>query len=446
MANAVDIEGSSDHPMLTRFPGSIIVGYDQRYHDQGWLPDGSESGRWVAGLLTWIVYDVPDGHSSLEIYRNYENALIEGGFSIGYNCKKEHCGRKFVEDLLEATGRMVGNGERWLPGTERHLSAEKAEDSGRHIWANLTAYERNREGDIRVRLEIIEENLPRGLAGLPSERLAGNSLKYDEVVLPTGGAIKYKLPNVLELEGSVDWSVAKYPSPASAYELFASTRKTLREQEYTVDFQCHLNGCGKYFARELIKLNNHPLPRGEKWSRDSVHYLLARKTTPAGLSYVSAAAYMHPEGYAKLRRIEVATTDMEFNLISVTGESLADELEASGKVAVYGLYFDTDSADLKPESDQTLGEIAAMLHQRPDITLYVDGHTDSEGEDTYNQDLSARRAQAVVSWLIAKGVAGARLQSRGFGEAQPVADNETEEGRTWNRRVELVARQAPSAP
>ncbi len=123
-----------------------------------------------------------------------------------------------------------------------------------------------------------------------------------------------------------------------------------------------------------------------------MHYLLARKATPAGLSYVSAAAYRHPDGYAKLRRVEVATTDMEFNLSSVTGESLADELEASGRVAVYGIYCDTDSADLKPESDQTLGEIATMLNRRPDIMLYVDGHTDAEGENSYNQALSARRA------------------------------------------------------
>jgi OOP family OmpA-OmpF porin len=70
----------------------------------------------------------------------------------------------------------------------------------------------------------------------------------------------------------------------------------------------------------------------------------------------------------------------------------------------------------------------------------VDGHTDSEGEDAYNLDLSTRRGRAVVAWLVGKGIAEHRLEARGFGEAEPVADNATEEGRAWNRRVELVAR------
>ena len=90
------------------------------------LPDGADHGKWVEGLLTWIVYDGPQGHSTLEIYKNYENALVKGGFEIGFTCKKKDCGRDFIEDLLDATGRMVGNGERWMPGSERHLGATNA--------------------------------------------------------------------------------------------------------------------------------------------------------------------------------------------------------------------------------------------------------------------------------------------------------------------------------
>ena len=119
-ASGEDLDGSSDHPMLTRFPGAEIADYDQRRHDMGWLPGVTENGEWVAGLLTWIVYNGPTGHSTLEIYKNYEKALLDGDFKVHYACKKKDCGRDFIENLLEATSRMVGNGERWVPGTERH--------------------------------------------------------------------------------------------------------------------------------------------------------------------------------------------------------------------------------------------------------------------------------------------------------------------------------------
>lgn len=438
--HGADVEGSSDHPMLTRFPGAEIADYDQRYHDLGWIPAGEDQGQWVAGHLTWIVYNGPQGHSTLEIYRNYENALAQGGFEISFSCNKDDCGRHFIRDLLDATGRMVGGSERWMPGSERHLSAAKSNDDDRQTWINLTAYERDAEGAVRIRLEIIEANSPRPLEELGGEFLAGNSINYDEASLAAGPAERNEITNVIDLEGRIDWRVVKYPVPASAYEAFSSTRNWLRQQGYTIDFQCHFADCGGNFVRELLDLNDHPLPGGESWSRESAHYLVARKSGAEGMAYVSAAGYAHPDGYAKLRRLEVETTELEFNLISVTGETMADELDASGKVAVYGIYFDTDSATLKSESDQTLEEIARLLRLRPEFTLYVDGHTDSEGEDAYNLDLSTRRAQAVVAWLIGKGIAENRLEARGFGEAEPVADNATEQGRAWNRRVELVAR------
>ncbi len=94
------------------------------------------------------------------------------------------------------------------------------------------------------------------------------------------------------------------------------------------------------------------------------------------------------------------------------------------------------------ESDATLQEIASLLTLRPELSLFVDGHTDSEGADDYNMNLSEGRAQAVVDALVEKfDVAPGRLEARGLGESQPVADNGSEQGRAWNRRVELVAKE-----
>lgn len=106
---------------------------------------------------------------------------------------------------------------------------------------------------------------------------------------------------------------------------------------------------------------------------------------------------------------------------------------------LYGIYFDTGKADLKPESRPTLDEIAKLLQADQGLRLYVVGHTDSVGGFDYDMDLSRRRAQAVAQEFAgAYGVSRDRLRSAGVGFLAPVATNENEEGRALNRRVELV--------
>jgi len=103
------------------------------------------------------------------------------------------------------------------------------------------------------------------------------------------------------------------------------------------------------------------------------------------------------------------------------------------------VYFDTAKADVKPESDAALSEIAQLLKRDPKLKLYVVGHTDNQGTFESNLDLSTRRANAVVQVLTSKhGVAAARLRPHGDGATAPVASNDSEEGRAKNRRVELV--------
>jgi OOP family OmpA-OmpF porin len=111
----------------------------------------------------------------------------------------------------------------------------------------------------------------------------------------------------------------------------------------------------------------------------------------------------------------------------------------SGKVAVYGLYFDTDKDAVKSESQPTLAEIAKLLTSEPTLHLHIVGHTDNQGKSDYNLDLSRRRAASVVAELTSKyGIAATRLDAFGCGMYSPVASNEAEEGRARNRRVELV--------
>ena len=111
-----------------------------------------------------------------------------------------------------------------------------------------------------------------------------------------------------------------------------------------------------------------------------------------------------------------------------------DRIEIQEKIQ-----FAFDKAEILSVSDGLLSEVAAAIKAHPEIKkLGIHGHTDSEGEAAYNQSLSQRRAEAVKAWLAAHGVEAQRLESKGFGESKPIADNASPEGREKNRRVEFL--------
>ena len=119
--------------------------------------------------------------------------------------------------------------------------------------------------------------------------------------------------------------------------------------------------------------------------------------------------------------------------------AMASDINATGHVAVYGIYFDSGKATVKPESAQAIGEIAKLLKTQPALKLFVVGHTDNQGTVDGNIRLSQDRAEAVQKALTTEhGIAAARLRAYGCGQFAPVASNDGEEGRAKNRRVELV--------
>ncbi|MDZ7594823.1 MAG: OmpA family protein [Thiobacillus sp.] len=117
---------------------------------------------------------------------------------------------------------------------------------------------------------------------------------------------------------------------------------------------------------------------------------------------------------------------------------VAPEPAAPQKLVLEGVNFDFDKATLRQEDASELDKNVEALKAWGDVNIEVAGHTDSMGSDAYNMRLSKQRAEAVRNFLISRGVAADRLTAKGYGEAQPVADNATEEGRFKNRRVELV--------
>ncbi|MGB9042173.1 MAG: OmpA family protein [Pseudolabrys sp.] len=124
------------------------------------------------------------------------------------------------------------------------------------------------------------------------------------------------------------------------------------------------------------------------------------------------------------------------------GASMQSAMEQSlstlRKYDLYGIHFGFDKATMRPESAALIKDIALTLTHNPTWTLQINGHTDSIGDQAYNQKLSAARAKAVADALIKRGIAARRLQTAGLGSTQPKGDNSTLQGRALNRRVELV--------
>jgi OOP family OmpA-OmpF porin len=120
-----------------------------------------------------------------------------------------------------------------------------------------------------------------------------------------------------------------------------------------------------------------------------------------------------------------------------TAANIGDELEKGGRAVLYGIHFDSNSAVPLPESEATLRQLLALLREKPDLGLIVEGHTDSQNTEEFNQKLSENRARAVASWFVKNGITASRLRPVGYDELRPVADNRTAEGRALNRRVEV---------
>ena len=153
---------------------------------------------------------------------------------------------------------------------------------------------------------------------------------------------------------------------------------------------------------------------------------------PAGRNYgiaVKKEGYLfHSENFdiPATAAFQEVTKDVELKNVAV-----------GSKIILKNIFFDFDKATLRPESTNELERLTKLLQDVPTLKIEIGGHTDSKGADDYNKKLSDNRAKAVVTYLIGKGIAADRLTSAGYGEEQPIATNDTDEGRQMNRRTEF---------
>ena len=190
---------------------------------------------------------------------------------------------------------------------------------------------------------------------------------------------------------------------------------------------------GSPLAGVLVSASNVRQALTDAEGRFTLEQVPAGLVVPTG----SKAGYTPDSEPADLVSGATVTVELALSPIASDSGSLAERLGRERKVDLYGIYFDTAKAELRPESGDTLQQVLGVLREDPALRLVVAGHTDGAGDAAYNQALSERRAASVVAWLTREGIDGKRLQSEGLGESRPVADNATEAGRALNRRVEV---------
>jgi OmpA-OmpF porin, OOP family len=312
-----DVKGGTDHPLVSRFAGSQMVGYQQLEFDAGrfFLPNkasGYDPAKEIdmekpvvtEGKVTRLIYVAPAGKTALEVHRNFEQALKAAGLKV----------------LTSVDGRNAW----WNPG--------------QHLRANFA--------DVGFQSPFASDISP-----------------FDREGLYVYGTLS---------RGGVDVSVSVLTGPVS---LFA---------------------------------------RG--------HYKTDEKTAQAAV----AIQIVEPKA-------------MTTGQVTVSADAIGKGLDADGRIALYGIYFDTGKADIKPESRAQLDQMAAILKARPALRVHIVGHTDNVGSLDANLALSLKRAEAVVAALVnTHRVDAKRLSARGVASLSPVTGNRTEAGRALNRRVEMV--------
>lgn len=316
-----NVPGGLDHPLIQRFTGSVLVGYQSQAWGQAEVPLSAQEVRdsgprhlkdlqSVEGKVTRLVYLSPQGKAPLEVFRNYEQALVAAGLTRKFNCDK-NCSNLYFA---------------WRAGAD---------------------------------LKDLSQSLKWTSGGIPSASSASSSYAVVDPLSADGRMLVGTLPN----GSGAPVSVLVYTSTA------------------------------------------------------------VNDDTRAAATYIQI----------------VEPKAMQTGQVTVNAKALGDGLLAKGRIALYGLYFDTGKADVKPESRPQLVEMANLLKAQPGLKVYIVGHTDNQGQADSNMGLSLQRAQAVMAELTSTyKIDGKRLQARGVGSLAPLAANTSDEGRAQNRRVELV--------
>ncbi|WP_028100430.1 OmpA family protein [Pseudoduganella violaceinigra] len=259
-------------------------------------------------------------------------------------------------------------------------------------------------------------------------------------------------PALHKVEGKVANRFYWGPKGRSALEVFRNYQQALTGAGFKILYSCETDQCEKAKVQNLVQ----ELPREANWksfdphvssifnsaNQPRFHWVTAARPGPGGNTYVTVGLSDHSD-YQRVRQfvqiIEPAV--LEGGKVTVDTRAIQEGLQRDGKIALYGVTFDTNQAVIREQSAEQLAQMAKALQSQPKMKVFIVGHTDDQGEFEANLALSQKRAQAVAEALAGKyGIPANRMTARGVANLAPVANNASDEGRAKNRRVELVVR------
>lgn len=325
----------------------------------------------------------------------------------------------------DASGKALW--ERWKPALlqggwtvveERNsnpFSVSLRLSQSRQAWANVTLFAAD-----DIRLNLVETGENRLRLKLPPPAAKPEALKDDNSAFPflppppgskfTGADQNDKpmLVMILDKEGETRLQVA-----TGSVSKYYQTPKDLSNLDFALAY------------RDALLAAGWTLPRFSQGINSGDALLVAHYGAHGRNLW---AVLRHAPGEMSIEAGDAGRLD------------LAEALRKDCRITLLGVLFDFDKATLKPESTAALARAHAAVTANAGIALEVQGHTDAVGNEAYNQKLSEARAKSVQAWLVARGAPAAQLTARGYGKSQPVADNDTDDGRARNRRVELACR------
>lgn len=468
----------SQHPLIKPYAGAQVS--DSKYFEyfEGELPLGIiESSsydqvkvRATAGRFTYNRFS-KENTSSIDIYRNYLNAFKKQGFQIEFSCAPEECGY-YVEDYLEtqsalkqltpllnrksafivANYQSEGNKASVLfavsdalnPVNFYQVVIDEYQPSFDKVAVDTAAYKKFLEQAKSDSKQPTNEF--RDVDGAQDHPLISrykgaaltnySSFGYEEIALPIAKVESDKPAQSLTTKGSAKFYRYSTPRGVSLIEVEKSYENAFKKNGFEVIFSCRKESCGRYME-SYLESNNifkgfYPTLLG-----DIPVYVVRHSTEFANtLLLVTFADW---NSYIDVYQAVIQESAIDNNKVLVNADYLQEQIAANGKVALYGINFNYDSDQMTDASIKPLAAIADFLKKNSSLSLYVVGHTDADGNEDYNQQLSFKRAQAVTEKLVKEfGVARSRLTPKGVGNLVPVASNKLDDGKRLNRRVELV--------
>jgi outer membrane protein OmpA-like peptidoglycan-associated protein len=288
----------------------------------------------------------------------------------------------------------------FLPGylTGQDLNGENLFDHKKGV--SVVDFSSSYGGSFDV--ECILQNNPHGQTdGLPAWCTAQNA-PFPHFI--TVELVKPEWLDIIEFNNAIPDETGGWKGiSAKDVEVYVST--TAKDQGFTkiVNFRLEKNK-----LHQIVKIN----PVQARW-----------------VKFVITSNYGHPE-YTEFGRLGVFD-DKQRNV------NIDEEIQKSGFVNLYGLYFDFGLDIIKPESFSSIDQIVEYLKKNPSIKIQIEGHTDNIGTDDSNQILSEKRANSVRNEIVKKGINADRMSTKGFGSKQPISQNSTDIGRAQNRRVTI---------